>query len=758
LSEISSKGTRPSDGAVDFDHRIRDNTVLMRRSLYTVALISAVQLGLELQFIKLARYDFSTFSILAIGIAILGIGAAGFVVERQRTRHRSAYALSLLLLPCLAFVAGVVFFSSPHSLQNIHSVFIRMGLESLLAFLVMACSAVPIFIVMEHHAERASLVYGASLLGAAAGAVLSFALCHLGGDIAAYCGVVFLLSLVATPSGFRPSRAARIASVVLPIAGLFAFPALERVSHRDSVYSSSNSFTRIDVVEGYGSARIKTGGVNAGTSIITEGYKPMQARYTRHLSAVPFYVGAGDALILGSGGGKNVGQALNAGVKHVTAIEINDLIVDYMADHLDPVINPYADPRTDLIVGEGRAAVAGLIKKGTKYDLVYVPLATLYGSSGHVFTHTYLMTRDALCSYLELLDDEGILAVYYIGGSLLRAKIAFTFYSALRACAPEADWGQMGVFVFNKKKGIAPFTILARKGAPLQSSEIDNILARVPKVRALDAKTEVERGARLIAVTDDNPFLHNDTEIPEANRRFFVWSHQMLKPLLIGMSLFCAALCLWGGSRRKPACGISYVPAMAHLLAFTGIGFAYTLQQTLALQKLEFFLEHPMTNTFVVIPCSLLGTGLGSISTSKFPKLFSGARLFGVRLLLPVMILALAAVPSTTLLSYALPLPARIGMVALLVIPCFFIMGTYFPVFFSRVARLDASQLAWCWASNATSAVVGSLFFVVVGMQVGFRTLAIVPAVVYLALTWWDWNAGRASSRHLHISGSIGTK
>lgn len=714
----------------------------MKRITYTVGLVSALQLGLEILFIKLARYDFGTFSVAVVGIAMLGIGAAGWIAHVAAARRQALLERSLLALPVLVLLAGLVFFSSPHALTPLAAVFLRLGLESLAIFLVMCCSAIPIFALLAEQSQRASVVYGASLIGAALGAVASFVISHFRGDFVAYAvmsGTLVFLWLPATHGGRRAAWI-RAASLVAALAGFALYPVLERWAHPDSLYSRSNSFTRIDVVPSSEKViHIRTGGVNAGTSVLLEGYKPLAWRHRRDITAAPCYAGGKRSLILGSGGGKDVAQALALGADHVTAVEINGLITEFMEAQVPAEVNPYRDPRTRLIVGEGRAAVAALLKEGARFDTVYITLATLYGSSGHIFTHSYLMTRDAVRTYWDLVDGEGIVAVYHIGEDFLRAKTAHALFDALRAVQPDAVPEQLAVFVQQSEFRMARFVILARRGRPFTGEEKDAIQARLQQVEQRDPVRDLEVGRSLILITDDNPFMHNDTELPVSTRRFFVWSQRMLMPLLAVSGALCLVLCLWGGRWGKAGAGRSHADGVLHLAAFTGIGFAYTLQQTLVLQKLEFFLEHPVTNTFVVLPLSLVGTGLGSLATASLTRRFPRAVLLALRGLLPVAVIGLASVPAAWLLGFAWPLPVRVAVAALLVIPCFFLMGTYFPVLFARAARLDAGLLPWCWAVNAVAAVAGSLCFIVVGMRIGFRALAVLPAAVYLLVTLWDY-------------------
>ena len=191
------------------------------------------------------------------------------------------------------------------------------------------------------------------------------------------------------------------------------FPRLDAAAHAGVEYSASNALSRIDVSRGADQTlSFRTAGVNAGTTTAARAGSEERERLLSQASALPFRVAKKRALILGSGAGKNVVQALELGAEAVVAVEINGMIVDYLLRVLPAPDNPYRDPRVRPIIGEGREISARLsrdIRAGATpaFDLVYVPVATLFGSSGHALTETYLMTREAFALYLGMLTPDG---------------------------------------------------------------------------------------------------------------------------------------------------------------------------------------------------------------------------------------------------------------------------------------------------------------------------------------------------------------
>src|SRR5687767_11240621 len=116
------------------------------------------------------------------------------------------------------------------------------------------------------------------------------------------------------------------------------------------------------------------------------------------------------ALILGAGSGSDAATALANGVKSVTAVEIDPVIMKLGARfHPD---QPYADPRVHLVNADGRVF---LRNTNEKFDLIIFALPdslTLTSSIANLRLESFLFTQDSLAAARNALSPNGVLVLY----------------------------------------------------------------------------------------------------------------------------------------------------------------------------------------------------------------------------------------------------------------------------------------------------------------------------------------------------------
>jgi hypothetical protein len=117
-----------------------------------------------------------------------------------------------------------------------------------------------------------------------------------------------------------------------------------------------------------------------------------------------------NVLILGAGSGTDVAAALQHGVRHVDAVEIDPAIIligrRWHPDH------PYSDPRVTVINDDARHYLRTTKKK---YDLVVFALIdslTLQSSFSGVRLESYMFTRESFDAVRDHLTDGGLLVIY----------------------------------------------------------------------------------------------------------------------------------------------------------------------------------------------------------------------------------------------------------------------------------------------------------------------------------------------------------
>jgi spermidine synthase len=117
-----------------------------------------------------------------------------------------------------------------------------------------------------------------------------------------------------------------------------------------------------------------------------------------------------NVLIIGAGSGNDVAIALAEGARHVDAVEI-DPRIQQIGTQVHPD-HPYADPRVDVHIDDGRAY---LERTAAKYDLILFALPdslTLVSGQSSLRLESYLFTLQAMQDARDHLIPGGVFAMY----------------------------------------------------------------------------------------------------------------------------------------------------------------------------------------------------------------------------------------------------------------------------------------------------------------------------------------------------------
>src|SRR3954469_7667938 len=117
-----------------------------------------------------------------------------------------------------------------------------------------------------------------------------------------------------------------------------------------------------------------------------------------------------EVLILGAGSGTDVAAALRHGAKHVTAVDIDPVILRLGAErHPD---KPYSDPRVTVINDDARHFLRTTTKR---YDLVVFALIdslTVQSSFAGVRLESYMFTKESFEAVRARLSPRGVMVLY----------------------------------------------------------------------------------------------------------------------------------------------------------------------------------------------------------------------------------------------------------------------------------------------------------------------------------------------------------
>jgi hypothetical protein len=396
-----------------------------------------------------------------------------------------------------------------------------------------------------------------------------------------------------------------------------------------------------------------------------------------------------EVLIVGAGTGNDVAGALRAGARHVTAVEIDPVILRLGAE-LHPE-GPYADPARVVEVNEDARA---FFRNDTgRYDLIVFGLLdshTLFSTASSVRLDNFVYTRESLSEARDLLTGDGLLALSF-------------------GVPPANEWVGLRLYrTLSDVFGHAPQVY------EFPSDDILFLVARDPLPEPLidDARItprpDYTYQADLGSVTDDWPYL-------------YLQQRGVPTTYLIGLT-GVVVLGLLFTRRALP----DFRQFNAH---FFFMGTAFFLLETKSITEMALLFGSTWIVNAAVIAAILAMIIFANMIVERFR--LTDARPYYA--LLAGMLLFNFFVPVSSYLG--LPPVWRMGLVSLAQAAPLFFAGMIFAITFSRT---DSIEIAL--GSNLIGSVLGGISEYA-SLALGIRSLYVLALVFYALSALWLWRA-----------------
>ncbi len=261
-----------------------------------------------------------------------------------------------------------------------------------------------------------------------------------------------------------------------------------------------------------------------------------------------------------------------------------------------------------------------------------------------------------------------------------------------------------------------------------------------------------EQRARFVAdyeydvspATDDAPFFFNyyrwrslfggGSALPDAAaftyQTDFPVGHLVLLGSLVQIVLL-AALLIFLPLRKLAREGLRTPGAFRYFGWFAALGLGFMLIEIALMQKLVIFLGHPTYALSVVLASLLASAGTGSLLAGRIALVRRKHVLLMLAGIAAVVLVDVVAVNHVLPLLLGAPLPVRIGIVVMLLVPTGLVLGMPFPSGMRLVEEQCPHLVPWGWAVNAFFSVFGSIFCIVLSMAIGFSNVFYVAIAVY---------------------------
>jgi len=481
--------------------------------------------------------------------------------------------------------------------------------------------------------------------------------------------------------------------------------------------------------------------------------------------------------VIGVGGGVDVANALLRGARHVTGLELNPAIAEYVSSRYAEFNGHlFSDPRLRFLNMEGRAFMRSSSERYDLIQVIGVDTFAALNSGAYVLSENYLYTQEAFEDYYEHLEDGGIVSFYRWAFPVPREELRVCMLAAA-AWRKRSESAARSTFVASN--GAWALTLF-RKGA-FSVQETEQLAARVkqlglhvlywPKVLADQATRErayfeqAPAGIReqhaafdgaitafderreeaffaaypfqIRPTTDDSPFFFEYNRLgplglPSLRDLRGNGASTTLLILLVEttvVAVLAIALPLWRFKRR----GLSMPGAGYFSAYFAALGFGFMLVEIALMQKGVLFLGSPLHSISAVLAALLIAAGSGSLVQSRLSASAGDRLLIVVGVVLPLLVGAYALglghlFRALLHLSFA----ARLVVLFLVIAPAGFLMGMLFPAGLSRVGEKRAEFVPWAWGINGATSVYASILAIVIALTHGFGVALWLGAACYV--------------------------
>jgi spermidine synthase len=756
------------------------------------------------------------FGFLVVSTALLGFGASGVTLslwtglrEKMLLDHALAY-LSL----SFSFVTLVSFWL----MQRIPFQPFRLLLDrwqlvfTLLYYLILAapffCAGLAITLLLSRSGKQVHRLYAADLLGAGLGCAAIWGIMPtFGGSgsvvVAATLGLLATVVFKASTPSVYTLITGLAATGMLVLAFLVdqAIPisVLPDKRHplqprgRQPIHTAWNSFSKIDVYEL--PAEPKEGRPNPGFSIIIDAggagtaIPDLSKGARNYLTQARDYQPAGLAyvgkkhpkvLIIGSGAGREVLEALYFGASSITAVEINpainDIVTKRMRQHWGGL---FEQPEVQLVTEDGRSFVR---RSKEDYDAI-ISLQTMTDAaltSGALgLSETYVLTVEAFADYWKHLKPDGVLLVTRPRFQI--PKLFATTHEMFERLGLSNPANHLFAFrglvsPFGHQRFLSGFLL---QKSPLQQEQIDAMAKRLglsrsdwvdvdqPEIFYSPFKSPQTRYGALLfdlahstalspiyasnrqllrPATDDRPFFNQTvgfaTLRPTIFRGVFGAGEngdpdnqpvaEVTLVVLLVQAVAVAGVLIVLPLARFSNQGLRTPGRLSFLTYFAGLGLGFIMIEIVLLQRFILFLGQPIYTFSVVLASLLIFTGVGSFIASRFRDI---SRSVLSRLLLAAVagiVVMLLVMPPLLSFALGLALGLRIVIAIILIAPLGVVLGMPFPTGLRLVSDTVPVLVPWAWAVNGFFTVIGSVAAVILAMVLGFTAVFVTAGFCYL--------------------------
>ncbi|HEX2869114.1 MAG TPA: hypothetical protein VHO03_18880 [Ignavibacteriales bacterium] len=730
-----------------------------------VALLSFSMIAIELSWTRIFSAEFFyTFAFLILSLAIMGLGLGGLVLRlfpklNEKDNLGLLFSLSALMAlagPPLVFQLNLDFtrlFSSPLMILKLLATVLLLSSSFLIGGIALSK-------LFRNNYSDMPRLYMTDLLGAALGVVLSITLMNwYGTPVTTFLITVPLIaaSLIYCRKWMKLLPAFLAAAMIILCVNsekMLEAKGTDKFKG-EIIYKHWDAMSKIKAFR-YSQDLIGMNIDNAAHTFTTKfdgnWNRPDSMKFQFALD-ISYLINRFDHcrfVSLGSGGGVDVLQALQAGASEIHAVEVNPEINYLMKDGgLSKFSgNIYKDPRVKVVTEDARTYIR---RFHNKFDLIYSFSSNTFAaltSGAFALAENYLFTTDAFKDYWNAMSEDGFMMMdhqFYI------PRLTGELLQALREMKVEHPERHFAVYDVPKMKRM--MMLISKK--PLTQEVIDLAFGRTKpedenfrvvmhpaadsmKGNLIDVivnkgwnMASMKAGIDISPCSDSRPFtaqlglwrnfsFSKLDKITPYDFKGFPLSKLIIVIIIAIVLLIVIPLNFVPYLMKGP--GLGLYP----WLYFFSIGMAFMMLEVILMQQYTMYIGPSSYSVVTILLTLLLMSGIGSrfADVIKAKTAFTGIIVW--------IILDIILFSRMFYLMGDFPMPARIIISALMIAPLGFFMGIPFPKGSLRVKEL----IDWGFAVNGAASVLGSALIILVAISFGFTVSLLLAGLLYLGAYW----------------------
>lgn len=451
-------------------------------------------------------------------------------------------------------------------------------------------------------------------------------------------------------------------------------------------------------------------------------------------------------LSMGSGGGQDVLQALQAGAKEIHAVEVNPqlnyLLTEGGLSKFSGYI--YRDPRVKVVTEDARTYVR---RHHEKFDIIYSMSSNTFAalaSGAFALAENYLFTTEAFSDYWNALTPTGYMMLdhqFYV------PRLTGELMEALSSLGVEHPERHFAVYDMPKMKRMQlliskrPLTeeVIQRAFGSIPASSPYSTVVMHPAADSLKGnlidlivregwqKASAKASIDISPCNDRRPFtaqlgLWKNFSWQKLNKvspydfKGFPLSKMIIVIVIAVVLLLIVPLNLLPYLKKGPK--LKLYP----WLYFFSIGMAFMIVEVILIQKYTMFIGPSSYSLITILLTLLLSSGIGSRFAAKVKNEFAFLAIVGW------IILDILVFNNLFYLLSDLEMLPRILVSAVMIIPLGFFMGMPF----TKGSLIVKELIDWGFAVNGAASVLGSCTIILIAIAFGFDTALLLAGLLYL--------------------------